>query len=428
MTQDGLRIILYSHDAMGIGHVRRNLRIARALTETGVAGRCVDALLISGVVEVGAFELPPHVDCLTLPSLRKRDNEHYEPRRLGFATERLVALRTATIAGAVRAFEPHAVIVDKLPHGVADELKPVINSLQPDRVTGRCRLILGLRDVLDAPDVVGREWECAGTATAIEQLYDGVWIYGDPAVYDTVREYGFPDAVAAKSRYTGYLRADCSATPARVAAIESLLNLGNASMFLCTVGGGEDGARLATAFARARLPEDAVGVIVTGPFMPAGDKRELHAIAAENPRLRVLDFVPDSAALLSRADRVITMGGYNTVCEVLSAGKPALIVPRVVPRREQSVRARRLAEMGLVSTTLPDAAGQHALEQWLALPNPPRPTDARRIDFDGLSRIPQLLAELLDAPAPAAGASRPPGVSISHKMAAMPRSVTNVAQ
>jgi predicted glycosyltransferase len=40
------------------------------------------------------------------------------------------------------------------------------------------------------------------------------------------------------------------------------------------------------------------------------------------------------------------MAGYNTVSELLSAGTPALLIPRVTPRQEQLVRARALAEAG----------------------------------------------------------------------------------
>ena len=42
------------------------------------------------------------------------------------------------------------------------------------------------------------------------------------------------------------------------------------------------------------------------------------------------------------------MGGYNTFCEILTFDKPALIIPRTVPRKEQFIRAYRAQELGLV--------------------------------------------------------------------------------
>ncbi|MBT5897656.1 MAG: hypothetical protein HOH61_17285, partial [Rhodospirillaceae bacterium] len=52
--------------------------------------------------------------------------------------------------------------------------------------------------------------------------------------------------------------------------------------------------------------------------------------------------------LMARASGVVAMGGYHTFCEILSFDKPALIVPRQVPRKEQLIRASRAQELGLV--------------------------------------------------------------------------------
>src|SRR5262249_17415227 len=113
-------------------------------------------------------------------------------------------------------------------------------------------------------------------------------------------------------------------------------------------GGGQDGDRLAEAFAESELPPDAYGIIVTGPFMSGQTRQRLLERAAANPRLRVLSFITEPTKLVDRAERVIAMGGYNTVCEVLSFQKRALIVPRVKPRREQIIRAERLMSLGLI--------------------------------------------------------------------------------
>ena len=64
------RVALYSHDTMGIGHMRRNLLIAQALAH---GPQPVSILMVAGAREVSAFGLPPGVDCLTLPSLFKDD-------------------------------------------------------------------------------------------------------------------------------------------------------------------------------------------------------------------------------------------------------------------------------------------------------------------------------------------------------------------
>jgi predicted glycosyltransferase len=262
--------------------------------------------------------------------------------------------------------------------------------------------VLGLREVLDEPDAVEREWRGAGSEEAVRACYDAVWVYGDPAVYDPVREYRFSPAVAAKVRYTGYLDARARLRSAAPGPPDDL-GLPTGPLVLCTVGGGQDGAALAEAFAAADLPGGAGGVILTGPFMPADARQRLHRRAAGHPRLRVLEFVAEPGRLLSRADRVIAMGGYNTVCEVLSFEKDALIVPRVRPRREQLIRAERLRDLGLVDVLHPDTATPCALAEWLARDLPPRPPVRDRVDLDGLARLPRLLEALLGAGPPCPG-------------------------
>jgi predicted glycosyltransferase len=254
--------------------------------------------------------------------------------------------------------------------------------------------------VLDDPATVRREWSEAGNEAAIRDRYDAVWVYGDRAVYDPVAEYGFAPEVAARVRYTGYLDQRRRTRLVDLGGQEVGARLAEwpGRLTLCLVGGGEDGGPLAEAFAQAAFPTDMTGVILTGPFMPPAVRERLSRRAAANPRLRILGFVTDTDLLLDRADRVVTMGGYNSVCEVLSYGKPALIVPRVRPRQEQLIRAERLRDLGLLDLLHPDHLSPRALSQWLSRDLGPAARARDRIDLGGLENLPQLFAELLDAP------------------------------
>jgi predicted glycosyltransferase len=391
------RVALYSHDTMGIGHMRRNLLISRALA----AGHPPPViLLIAGACEVNSFDLPPGVDCLSLPALRKESSGQYRARHLDLPLDELIALRSRSIAAALEAFAPDVFLVDKVPRGAVNELDLALTSL---RSNGQTRCVLGLRDVLDEPAAVRREWREAGGDDTIAAWYDAVWVYGDPTVYDPVAEYGFGPKVADKVRYTGYLdrrRQPGSAALADDLPTEAPAPLAGLSerLVLCMVGGGQDGAALAETFARADFPSERTGVLLTGPCMPPEVRQRLRRWAAAHPRLHVLPFVPDTDPLLGRADRVIAMGGYNTVCEVLSYEKPALIVPRVQPRREQLIRAERLRNLGLLDLLHPHGLSPGAITEWLVRDSPPRPSARERIDFNGLTNLPLLVAELLEAP------------------------------
>ncbi|HEX2722265.1 MAG TPA: glycosyltransferase [Gemmatimonadaceae bacterium] len=370
--------------------MRRNALIAQTLAASP-QGAVV--LLISGAKEMNAMALAPGIDCVTLPALTKDATGDYRPRNLDISRAELTTLRSRTIEAALDAFQPDLFIVDKLPRGAFGELDPALKSF----ARGHTRCVLGLRDILDDPGTVQREWAESGGEDAVASYYDAIWVYGDPTVYDLLSEYHMSHEVAEKVRFTGYL--DPSARfagepePAVVDALQSLPE--SSRLVLCQVGGGQDGAAVASAFAAADMPDETCGVVLTGPFMPQAVRDDIAARAAGNERLRMLEFSAEPAHLLRRADRVIGMGGYNTVCEILAMEKSALIVPRTRPRTEQLIRAERMRDLGALSMMIPDDMTPAALSDWMAreVPSPEGVRD--RIDFNGLERIPHFADELL---------------------------------
>jgi predicted glycosyltransferase len=394
MRSRQLRLALYSHDTVGIGHMRRNLLIAQTMASSSVPATM---LVVAGAREACAFSLPPRTDCLTMPSYHKEPNGQYQSRHLDIVFDDLVAIRAKTIAAALEAFAPDVLLVDKVPRGACRELEPALEALH---LEGRTRCVLGLRDVLDDAATVWREWSDGANEDAIADYYDAVWVYGDPAVYDQVREYEYPAQVAGKVRYTGYLTRPRRTKFAEIDGAELLPAGARAQdrLFLCMVGGGQDGARLAETFAQVDFFPGTSGVILTGPFMPPEVQQRLRRLAASRPRLCVLSFVTDPDLLLSLADRVVAMGGYNTVCELLAYEKHALIVPRIEPRREQLIRAGRLRDLGLVDMLQPDELTPRSLADWLAGERPPPSQVHGCINLNGTTNLPRLLEEVIASP------------------------------
>jgi predicted glycosyltransferase len=371
----GPRIALYSHDTMGLGHVRRNLLIARTLAAPPVNATI---LLITGICKAGAFALPRGIDCLALPAYFKEESGRYRSRSLAMETGELSHLRGEVIKTGLEQFEPDLLIVDNVPRGALDEMIPALTYLAEQ---GRTRCVLGLRDVLDQPSVVQQEWHRRHNFKAVRDFYDAVWIYGDPLVYDMAAEYDFAQELWAKACYTGYL------DPRGALAGQARHRRGRRGAdLLCVVGGGQDGFNVARNFAEAEFPGQTHGLIVTGPFMPGAERRQLARKAAARPELLVREFVLDPAPMLRRAQSVVAMGGYNTVSEILALEKNVLLVPRTQPRMEQLIRARRLKALGLVDYIPHEKLSADAISRWLRQPG--RPASAREaIDFNGLERV-----------------------------------------
>ncbi|MFQ4137126.1 glycosyltransferase family protein [Nodosilinea sp. PGN35] len=384
------RIMLYSHDTMGLGHKRRNLLIAQAI---GSAGLEADILLVSGMGDANPIPTVAGMDTLTLPALAKNSDGQYAARRLGVGLQEIVQLRSQIILSAAKNFQPDVLIVDNVPRGAVRELDATLDYIRR-RLSTRC--VLGLRDVLDTPATVRRDWHRAENIDAIRRYYDAVWVYGDPAVYDLRQEYRFPADVVAKLHPLGYLDPRTRLQYATAAAATQVQQLGlpnHCKLVFCQVGGGQDGAHLAEAFAQATFPPGMMGVLLTGPFMPAAANARLSAFAQANPRLRLVEYLAEPTLLLRQASRVVAMGGYNTTCEILAYQKPALLVPRIKPRQEQWIRGDRLRRLGLVDLLHPTNLSPDRITQWLQQPLPsasPSP-----VNLDGLSRLVDELQNLL---------------------------------
>jgi len=391
------RIAAYSHDTVGLGHLRRTLTITRHL---GARRPDLNSLIISGSPFVQAMGSYDRIDFLKLPAAKKIRNGHYEARYLGLDFDHFNRFRSGVIDEGLRAFEPDLLIIDKTPGGMNGELLPCLRRL---RETGaRTRVVLGLRDILDEAPNQRAEWTATGDWQTLDELYDAIWIYGSADVFNPVTEYGFSDTMAARTSFLGYLPKYNGIRP--VEAIRAELDAKDQPLLVLSPGGGEDGYELLSLFLEARdggfLPTGHLPVLVTGPGMPEARVAELRHRLGANGRL--LEFSDHFTSILAAADLVITMGGYNTLTEALCLGKRVVSVPRVRPRREQWIRAQRFAERGLLTMVEPDGASpatlgaaiRHELGRDVS-------TGCLPLDFGGLERLDDEYARLFDNEMPA---------------------------
>ena len=377
-----MRIVLYSHDSVGLGHVRRNLALAHALNNQlpGLTGRPVTGILITGTALAPAFRLPEGWDWVLLPGVGK-SSEGYLPRNLAVPMHELVPLRARLLQATLAGFRPHLVIVDRHATGVHGELE---TALRRAHAAGSVRVVLGLREVLDSPATAVTEWARVGGPRVVKALFDAIWVYGDPDVYDPVAAGEIPFALRKLIRYTGYLaegRPSASGTSCMPGPY-----------CLTTVGGGSDGYALARVAVAAHVPDGLGHLVVAGPQMPVEQLNDLRQRA--RPGVKVVSAVDDIVFHIRHADAVVSMGGYNTVCEIMSTAVPALIVPRTQSRAEQRIRATSLAAAGYLEQHEISTLTPEILAGWLAS-RLGTTVDRRRAVLDGLIRVPQLAAELL---------------------------------
>lgn len=391
------RIMFYSHDTYGLGHLRRTLSIATQLAQDIPTA---SQLIVTGSTVAGAFDVPDRSDLIKLPSLSKRKDGRYKARSLPLSPSQVIHWRKQMILQAAMAFQPDLLLVDKSPAGVQDELLPTLRQLKT--WSPETRLVLGMRDIEDSPEATKAEWDAGGIRQLHEEIYDCILLYGQREIFDPVAEYEMSASAHGKLIPVGYLG---RAKPARSKeSIRNELKVGGRLLIVVAAGGGGDGFELLKTYMDALKAEntvlsDARTVIVTGPLM-AKRKRQLLSNQAQVENLTLLEFTPNLVSYMAAADLVVSMGGYNTVREALSLETRLLVVPRTKPRVEQLLRAERLASRDMMRFVIPNELTPQRLvdeiEKSLSMPRP-----LVDLDFRGLENISQVVANLLMGNLPA---------------------------
>jgi UDP-N-acetyl-D-glucosamine dehydrogenase len=383
------KFLLYSHDTYGLGNIRRTLLVAEELQRQYPHSAI---LIITGSPMIHAFRIPDGIDYIKLPCLDRVDAERYEPRFLSTWAAEVKRIRAALIEQAVLGFQPDLMLVDKRPGGVDGELLPALTKLRD--APHRTRLVLGIRDILDAPERTRRSFANSRTFDTILEHYDEVWIYGEQSIFDVVDQYGFPDSVARLTHYCGYLKRPVAVSP----------RTDHTPHVLVTTGGGGDGSRMISTYLQglASLPADSIPrtTIVLGPEMPVASRTDLlERFGNLADRVTFLDFEPDLPLLLSQSDVVVCMAGYNTVCELLLFGRRAVLVPRAEPVQEQLIRARLFTQRGVFEMVEPGELTPDTLISRVLVALEAETTGGSTvgIDLEGLPRIRQRVRALLGA-------------------------------
>lgn len=363
---DDARVLMYSHDTFGLGHLRRCREIAHALVE---AWRGLSVMIISGATIAGAFDYRVRVDFVKIPSVIKLRNGEYTSMAQHTSLQDTLEMRKAIIRQTAEAFRPDIFITDKEPLGLQSEIEETLVALKARGTT----MVLGLREVMDAPHLLRAEWGAKDVLRKVEALYDTIWVYGPPAFHDPMAGMDVSPEFRRRMRYTGFLERSLPRSEPAGARPPG-------DYILVTGGGGGDGADLFRDVLAAHRADPGIGqtLMVLGPYLPAAERQIFMAEAEALPRVTAIGFDNRMEDLVAGARGVVGMCGYNTFCEILSFDRPALVVPRVAPRMEQAIRARRAADLGLVQLMMPDAAAdpRHLAAALRALPDAPRPSQA----------------------------------------------------
>lgn len=342
-TRRGLRIAIYSQDGFGLGHMQRTASIAWEIYRL----RPEASILTFSDSQLGQFfPISPYHDYVKLPSIAKDSPGNWKATHLRMSFPEILQLRKELIRNVLLNYAPDVFLVDHMPHGAMGELLPALEAM--DQAGIPIRNVLGLRDILDSPNVTISRWQVEGAYDVIERFYARILVFGMQDVYDVAENYKLPESATKKLFYCGYvanLEHERNAYSIRARYLDG--KVPDTRLIAVMAGGGADAYSMMSTLLEAlpKVLEDqpCSVAVITGPFMPVELIADLERRAGRLP-IQMLEAVTDSISYISAADLVIAMAGYNTSVEILRIKTPAILVPRAGPSAEQRTRARLFSE------------------------------------------------------------------------------------
>ena len=371
------KVMFYVQHLLGIGHVVRAVRVARALAEAGFEVSLVcGGPAIPGLDTGGArlVQLPP------VSAAPGGFSELVD----GFGaplTEAGKAARCAALLALFDQMAPDILLIEAFPFGrrqMRFELLPLLERARNARP--RPLIAASVRDILQQERRPGR---AESYAELVEQYFDLVLVHSDPALAPFSASFALADRIADKIRYTGMVG------PGLVAAASEKHDV------IVSAGGGAVGEGvIRSALAARPLSSLADGrwLVVTGPNVSGALAGELAGL--KDPGLTLARFLPDLPARLMQARLSISQAGYNTVADILNARCACVLVPFAAGgETEQTQRAAVMQARGLAAvvdeTALDAAAMVRAMERALGL------TGRGGVALDGAARTAAILAASL---------------------------------
>jgi predicted glycosyltransferase len=390
------RVLFYCQSLLGIGHFVRSRQLLFAL-------RDFDALFLYGGEFVPDFDLPAWVEAVYLPAIKSDASfERLYAVDDSYSLPEIQARRKEMLLAAFDRFAPDVLLIELFPFGRRKfnfELLPLLAHARATRP--EVKMVCSLRDILvSRPDQARYEAEvCA----LMNQYFDLLLIHADPRLQRLEETFGNVSGINCAIRYTGYVGQTIVRHDENVG--QTLVRSGSGQTkvcptFLVSVGAGRVGSELiyCALDADKRLTGPRRLHILTGPHMRVEEFQCLRQRAEGRSYITIERHTTQFLTLLRQADLSISMAGYNTCMDILSAGVRALVWPFTEHENgEQMMRARKLERLGYVNLLDPAKLDpDYMAAEIVRCLDLPTPAPSVALDLQGAPRTAELLTSLLE--------------------------------
>lgn len=336
-----MRVAMYWHNGRSLGHTAEVAKISHAISNGMPNAHLVG---LTGAYK-GLDMLNEKMDVIKLPGFANFDKLSgwdYTGRQ-GMEAEELFKCRTELAECFMRNYDPDIFMVNHVPFGLNDELKPTLN------LNRKGTRILTLRGILFDREKTNREYFKGDAVKWIADKYDALFVHIDPNIFSIEDNYDIPAVLREKIQYTGYLscKNDLSKIDARF-----MTNLDvNKKIVVASMGGGQGAIDIWKSML-AGLKENKdnfdEAYLITGPYLETEDSIYLDNLQKECDWLHIIKYVSNMQIWMAASDLFIGAAGSNMIGEILAVGCNSILIPRQIREVEQHVHSKILSDKSIV--------------------------------------------------------------------------------
>lgn len=334
------KLLFYCQHSIGIGHLIRSFALANSLKKTFLV------TLVSGGDFPKGLSIPDGISFVQLSPIGLDLNNNLEAIESDEPIYKVMRSRQNKILKIYNEIEPDVFVSEHFPFGKIQFMGDLLPLLKRIKFSDKPVIVVcSLRDILE-PKSMTKKINQDISIKLINEYYSSILVHGDENFITLNKTCPQLSRINVPVYYTGYVTDEKYHTKIdRTAFNEIVLSAGGgkiASPFI---------TKMVCSFKKFGFGEGISLKVITGPTFPKGDWIELQSLVKNEPGIVLLRSVESLTNVWKNAKLSISMGGYNTVMEVICSRIPALIIPYCnESNSEQEIRAIKLQKEGLVET------------------------------------------------------------------------------
>lgn len=380
------KILLHCQYVYGIGHLVRVVELARGLSDH------FQIFILNGGEVVPNFDIPETLKFIQLPAIYKEENSNsLSSVDESISIEQCFKRRKSIITQSVEEIKPDILITEHFPFGLLFENEVIELISKVKLLNPVAKIVSSVRDIIESNGGGKRdEYVCA----LINQWYDLVLVHGDENFVALSKSFSKTAKVNIPVIHTGYV----------VRPVPEAQKVEKPPLILASVAGGRMGNELLDSLINSHLRIKEIKrhnlVLFSGAFQKDFEKQQDKVLSLKSDEIEIHFF--DSKKYLkylSYASLVISLGGYNSIIESVSAKKPMLIYQRGFSggNEEQNIRIQLFQKNGYLDILTSDDLTAETLSiRILNKINNPKAPDCE-LNLNGVQNSSQALTNLMNS-------------------------------